>query len=74
MRTLEQHEMDQVSGAGLFTDAGVVLDNSAMRIGALLLGFTRPIGTNTVADEIGKVVESTVKSLTSLFGSVLKRK
>ncbi|MGY3141082.1 hypothetical protein ACVW02_002651 [Ewingella americana] len=53
---------------------GVVLDNSAMRIGALLLGFTRPTGTNTVADEIGKVVESTVKSLTSLFGSVLKRK
>lgn len=74
MRTLEQNELNEVSGAGLFSDAGTLLDTKINQIGALLAGDTKPSGPHTVGVEVGNIVESTFNSLVSLFYGFFQRK
>jgi|GEM_PF-2582068 len=74
MRTLEKHELNEVSGAGLLSDVGALLDNGLDQIGSLINGTTKPTGTNTFGVEVGNIVESTFKSVADMFCGFFKRK
>lgn len=73
MRKLEQHELNEVSGAGFFSDVGALLDNGINQVSTLMRGNTVESAPASVRREVGNVIESTFMSLVGMFGSLFQR-
>ena len=74
MRKLQQHELNEVSGAGFFSDVGALLDDGVNQIGTLMKGNTLQSAPMEVRQEVVNVMESTFKSFVGMFSSLFQRK